>query len=913
MTCYDLDVMTPDQALELLRLSIQDNLTDADVPLARSLAATVGYLPLALELAAMQVYHYGVSWRELLADLNREIAYLEALDLPGADTIESESVRKHYSLLASFNLSLRRLKPQELEWFAWLGVLPSGVSLTPALMMTVWQLDAAVGSKTLRDFKSKALLLSGSPLADGTPTYRLHDLLHDLARGLLTGTGSQSNDRFPDLGLTLPLTHALLRERYRAKTEKGLWHTLLDDGYIHAHLSWHLVQAGRVDELHQLLQEETDKGRNGWYEACDRLGQRDIFVRDVTRAWELAEATFESDPSRAIALQCRYALIISSLNSLVGNIPAELMAALVSKGVWTPAQGLSYARQVQNLSDRANALGKLAAHLSENILQEALDTARAIQDEDRRARALSALAANLPEILPEALSTARAIQDEDCRARALSALAAHLPEHLLPEAFDTARAIQHELCRAEALSALAAHLPEHLLPEALSTARAIQNEYSRARALSALAAHLPEHLLPEALSTVQNEYSRPSIFKTAQEIIFEQDLADALSALAAHLPEHLLPEALDTARAIQDSESLVEALRDLAAHLPEHLLPKALSTVRAIDNERVRAKALSALAARLPKQLLPKALFTVWGIKYEEARDDALSGLAAHLPKNLLAEALSTVRAIQDKKARAKALSALAAYDRENLLPEALDTARAIQDEKARAKAPSALAARMSEDLLPEALSTVRAIRDDYSRAKALSALVPHFPEVLPEALDTIRVTQYQENRAELLCALAPHMTENLLPIALDIARAIRSKHVRAEPLSALVPHAPEILPETLDAVKAISHEDRRAEALCALAPHISENLLPVALDIAQNIKRLSCRAKAFNEIARARKHVPANFSLWQETLHNLVARRRSDFLEDLVELVPVMIELGGTESLGEIARAIVDVGRQWP
>ena len=47
--------------------------------------------------------------------------------------------------------------------------------------------------------------------------------------------------------------------------------------------------------------------------------------------------------------------------------------------------------------------------------------------------------------------------------------------------------------------------------------------------------------------------------------------------------------------------------------------------------------------------------------------------------------------------------------------------------------------------------------------------------------------------------------------------------------------------------------------------------------------------------------------------LHTLAYRSRSKFLKDLAELVPVMIELGGAESLPEIARAIIDVGRQWP
>jgi len=163
------------------------------------------------------------------------------------------------------------------------------------------------------------------------------------------------------------------------------------------------------------------------------------------------------------------------------------MAALVDKGVWTPAQGLAYARQVQYPGDRAKALGELAGHLPKILLSEALDIARAISDESPRAEALNALAAHLPEnLLQEALDTARGIPDKE-----------------------TARGIPDKENRAEALIALAARLPE-IVPIALDTARAIQSEYRRAEALGDLAAHLPENLLPIALDTALGDFIWPS-------------------------------------------------------------------------------------------------------------------------------------------------------------------------------------------------------------------------------------------------------------------------------------------------------------------------------------------------------------------------------------------------------------------
>jgi hypothetical protein len=67
-------------------------------------------------------------------------------------------------------------------------------------------------------------------------------------------------------------------------------------------------------------------------------------------------------------------------------------------------------------------LTKLAPHLPESLLPEALEIARGIEDESNRTEALTGLAPYLPEILPEALATAREIGNESNRAKALQAL-----------------------------------------------------------------------------------------------------------------------------------------------------------------------------------------------------------------------------------------------------------------------------------------------------------------------------------------------------------------------------------------------------------------------------------------------------------------------------------------------------------
>jgi hypothetical protein len=896
---YDMDVMTAEEALGLLLQKAQcPEVSGDDRQQAEALAKEVGYLPLALELAGAQVAE-GVLWAELLEDLRAEIVRLEALDAPNADQSSSEKNRKRLSLLASFNLSLRQLSPEQLRHFAWLGVLPEDVMVTQDMAATLWAITPRQAGAILRALWSKALMLPGVKQADQKATYRLHDLMHDLAKGLLTKptTAAVHPEEFPGLGLTIPAAHGELLARYRAKTQQGQWHTLPDDGYIHAHLTWHLEKAEQPDILHQLLQETTPEGRNGWYEACERLGQTANFVTDVARAWQVAEQQYEQNPSGAIALQLRYALITTTLNSLAKNIPVELMAALVKHGLWTPAQGLAYAQQAQKSRKRAEILRALARYLPSTLLEIALKVARDMQDEECRAWALRGLATYLPaallpealaiardiqsytyhafalsglvpylpEVIPEALTLARNIQFEDSRALELMRLAPYLPE-VIPEALTLARNIQSDIYRDRVLSGLAQYLPTALLPEALTLARNIQNEHSRVKALSDLAQYLPAALLPEALviaRNIQNESNRvwalstlatylpeviPEALAVARGIQEKDSRVEALSGLATYLPE-VIPEALAIARGIQDEDSRAKALMGLAVTCLPEVIPEAWAIARNIQNDSSRAWALNGFARYLPAALLPEALAAACDIQNEYFRTFALSGLAQYLPAALLPEAWAVARVIQDENSRAEALRGLATYLPE-VIPEALAVARGIQEKDSRVEALKGLATYLPE-VIPEALAIARGIHDEYSRVKALSGLATYLPEVIPEALAIARGIQNEYSCANALRSLAPYLPTASLSEALAVARDIQDEHSRAEALGDLAPHLPAaLLPEAWAVARDIQNDSHRANALKGLAPYLPAALLPEAWAVARDIQFEPSRAWALRELA---------------------------------------------------------------
>ncbi|MBD2255516.1 NB-ARC domain-containing protein [Nostoc parmelioides] len=836
---YSLDVMKPEQAMELLTKKLGRNLTGTEKQEAEDLAKAVGNLPLALELAAVQVWD-GTSWAVLLQDIQQEIARLKSFDAAEVRDTNDEASLKRLSLTASLNLSVQRLPQEEKQNFIWLGILPEDATITPKMTATLWSMeDERDASDTLEYLRSKALVLAGMSLVDGTRIYRLHDLFHYLARNLLTAspTPKRSGD-LAGLGMTLANAHATFLAKYRKKAQKGLWHTLPDDGYIHQYLVWHLEKAGQGDKIHQLLREESKTGANGWYEVRERLGQTAGYLTDVSKAWDLAEKDIlaEANLSQVVGLQCRYALIQASLNSLAANLPEGLLIALVKKNVWSPQQGLAYALQIPNNKYKANSLISLAEQLpttlKEQALQIALLTTRLIQPDWYCAEVFNLLVDKVPEVLPEALAVTIGIQNEQSRVRALSNLASKLPAELINEALASARVIQNDYERVEALSVFGDKLPEVLL-EALTCAISIQDELYRSLALNNLADKLPAELINEALAA-------------ARVIQDESHRTRVLCGLAGKLPE-VLPEALACVLAIEDEEIRISFLSNLVDKLTPEFLPEVLNAAKAFQSECYSSLLLIALADKLTPEFLPEAFAIVRTFQNNHYQAEALIALVNKHSKRL-PEALTVTRAINYDVSRTKALISLSEKQLE-ILPEALAAARTIQNDSECAEALSILANRMPE-LLPEALAAATRIQDEYKRTKAISNLVDKLPpELLTDALTRVRTIEDEYERAKVLIVLAEQLPD-ILSKVLTAIRAIESEESRAEALGILADKHPEILPEALAAAIVIGSEYKRANALTRLAKKLPPELINEALTAARTIESEDNRAKVLSALS---------------------------------------------------------------
>ncbi|MBE9228727.1 hypothetical protein IQ264_25280 [Phormidium sp. LEGE 05292] len=641
------------------------------------------------------------------------------------------------------------------------------------------------------------------------------------------------------------------------------------DLYGLRHLAQHLVQGNRVEQLHLLLSAEK-KGRNAWFEAKDDFAETAGFLADVELAWSQADEAYDREPGKSIGLQCRYALIKASINTLAG-IPKELMVVLIKHNYWKPAKALAYACQIADLQKRVDTLAALAAQLPNSeplkyqIFQIALKTIESIQDETSRAQTLTTLGDKLPsELLSQALGVALSIKDAYYRVLALTALGDKLPE-AIPEALDAAQSIYGGEFIAGALIPLLDRLPPELLPKALEVTLSIEYTDYRAQTLIALGDKLPE-ALPKAL-------------ETALSIEYPEARAQALTMLFDKLPLELRPKALEAALSINDDYRRIQALTALFDKLPPELCVRALEAALSIHDDTFRAYVLTVLGDKLP-EALSKALEAALSIDDQYYSAQALILLIDKLPSELLLKVLDAAQSIQRQDSCADLLSALINRLPTELLPKALDATQSIESDFCRAQALTALADKLPLEMLFKALDTALSIQREDSLVQALTVLVHKLPsELLCKVIDVVQHIQSQEYRTQVLIALADRLPE-VLPKALEAALSIDDEYHRVQALIVLAEKLPEALPKALEAALSIQNEDSVTQALTALSSHLV--------------------------------NAPDQFILWKDLLHFLSHRLRPQLLNDMEFLTPVLCALGGEVATAETTQAIQDVGRWW-
>jgi|GEM_PF-1262890 len=876
---YPLDLMSEAEAIALVRqkLGLQWR-TDQEAEV-KAFAKVLGYLPLALDLAANQVRD-GLTWAELQTEFQRErravalgtarrTSALQLLDSAEAWEQLNEDQQRQYSLQACFNLSLQRLQPDQLQQFASLGLLPEDVNLTAPVAEVLWDLPPVQAKKRLLDLRRRSLLTDGVATLDGSSTYRVHDLMHDTARNLLE-TGILSPPPTPNTPHPLADAHRQFLERYRSRAADGRWDRLPNDGYSHRHLTWHMQQADWAAAVHELMAASDERGRNAWFEACDRIGQPAIFVEDVARAWALAEQAYDTDPTRAIVLQCRYALITATLNSLVANLPVGMMAEFVRRGFWPVEQAWAYVEQMQDEWQIAGAIQLLAPYLSKTLCQIAVEKARTLEIEKKQAEVWIALAKIDAACSINALNVSRVIEDKDIQAWMLYKLV-KLNAADVSALLNLAREIEDEYIRTGVLKNLT-EIDGTYFVEALESAQGIEDEFRQSERLIELAELEAADFfaLLEAAQTIEEELCRALVLnalakldtadvsvlvKSARAMKTKDCRAWVLCALAK-LDESYFAEALESARAIEDNYTRAWVLCVLA-ELDASYFSEALESVRAIgdkssqaklvfeDYEYKRAKMLCALA-KLDESYFFEALESAQAIRDGDGLGEMLCELA-QLDSADFYNLLELAPTVGTGSMRGYLLHALSEFDSADFYA-LLELARAVEDEHIQMFVLSTLAERNATDF-SVLFKSAQVLQDDLNRALVLITLAELDTAYFSEALQSARVIKDESRRAEALGNLAKLEAADF-SMLLELIQSIEDESSRAEVLSKLATTDGADFPALLELAWGIEKDFRRAKVLHELAK-IDGADFSMLLAAARAIEDDSSRTRVLSELAK--------------------------------------------------------------
>jgi WD40 repeat protein len=225
---HRVDVLPLSESLKMLAQWVGEKSPDKLPVEAAEVAKECGCLPLALAMIGAMIRRS----KQSLA-----IAWQDALDCLRASDLEE--IKRSFpgypypDLLRAIEVSVEALDESDRERYLDLAVFPEDQPIPETALRVLWELDARRTRKCMNTFAERSLAtIAAESSADVTSTLSLHDLQHDLIR--------KRRER------ELPGLHLRLVESWDALPH-------LPDPYAWRRVVYHLAQAGRKEDLRQLL------------------------------------------------------------------------------------------------------------------------------------------------------------------------------------------------------------------------------------------------------------------------------------------------------------------------------------------------------------------------------------------------------------------------------------------------------------------------------------------------------------------------------------------------------------------------------------------------------------------------------------------------------------------------------------
>ncbi|SET39157.1 hypothetical protein [Geodermatophilus poikilotrophus] len=648
-------------------------------------------------------------------------------------------------------------------------------------------------------------------------------------------------------------------------------------GYDLRNLIFHLLQAGRRDEVDGLLRLEV-KDKNAWHEARMRQGDVGGFAADI----QLVVASVRPDGTEVgLVRSGRYALVAASIRGLADSMPSALRAALVREGIWTFARALADARQAATpeaiaalvpYADGGGRPGLLKELLALISAGDASAFVSSLATLERLNIARSVVMDELGDLLREAWVTLKHQEAE--RPKAIERMAAYLTDDLLAEAIaaatgaadpaplmclaayhddlgpaaekrvtDVQRAELREATRdnpplrpGERLAGMARTLRPGVVAEAVAIAECL-DAGRRAEPLAALAGRLTgdkrDRVIADALADLDH-MSMPGwrttpLLTLAPLIPVPERGAILRRALDAALHRGGEPRAF----ALQKLTKLVAAPA-ASTELQQQVLDAVLTLTSMRADARSR---LPGCLRSLAEVVVVDLLDAVVDAAREHGEDElplilAIAGYRRG-EHALTAEAVSTGRDLWDPKTAQRAAEVLPP----GALSDAADLLTRIDDAKAQARTLAALARTMDGDARDAAAMTVVEItrnmhQYDLVHPWLIAALAPAMPDLPFDELVHLfdPASRYEWAAAVVAEGVAPYLPHHRHAEALRRVSTVNEHAYRARALVALARCGPAALRPRIqrDAVAActqITSGLEAAEVVIGLGSDITPDL----------------------------------------------------------------------------------------
>ena len=221
---YHLPLLNDEESLKLLADSANENVDELPIETQR-VREKCGNLPLALAMIGGMVSSKFDRWDNVYRKLAKA-------DIGKIKFEFSDHDYDYADLIKSLQVSIEALDPKEQKCYLDLAVFPEDTPIPENTLINFLKyedVDEEEAKEILERFVSLSLIMRSESTLD------LHDIQHLFVK-------NQAND-----------LRSLHNRFLKAYGEKANWPLIADDGYFFKYLSYHLIAAGRLDDLKELL------------------------------------------------------------------------------------------------------------------------------------------------------------------------------------------------------------------------------------------------------------------------------------------------------------------------------------------------------------------------------------------------------------------------------------------------------------------------------------------------------------------------------------------------------------------------------------------------------------------------------------------------------------------------------------